>query len=1018
MALQLKLWLFISFFAFPIKAFAQTPPEQFFFHLKTTEDGLSQTNNSFWFKDSRGFIWISSTSGLNRYDGSEIITFEPDSSDPNALFGQNIQGQFGEDSDNNLWFCTADGINRFVRQTGAFEHFFINISEKDVRGSYFSSGLDLQGRLWVIVNDSLFHFDINTYRSKFVHKLPKETNRGRFFLDKDGIDKWFLSYTKGRPSVYITSYNGRETTQKDFFLYGSNAFPKLKVFDVAISKTGEIWLATDKGLLEWHYPAEDYSLYSRKNNILIYKLASIEWFKNHYLAVAASNQGLLLFNLSEKKYSHQFLPNTKDRYSLASMTIDDIFVDPDNDIWLNYNFIGFNHTSPFKPKFGKYFSGNDSLQPLAFSAMVEGKDGSVYAGTHRNGVKVINSKKEIERTLEDSGHPEFSTATTQHIVMDSEDRFWFLTWSGLFLHSPSVGLKKLSNDIFLFGLLSRNGEIILSGLTPSGLQLATYSDNSGLVLTDLQSKIDSPHYTFLHERSDGLIYACEDANSMVLLDPASGYETIKRFSINGDIRCIYEMENEPITWVASTYGLNRLNLETGEIKTFTKKDGLPNAHIYSILPDSHDAFWLSTNRGIVRVNPKDFENVESFGLADGISGLEFNSFSYLKKRNGEFWFGSTTGLTTFFPDQIKSKLPLASPQITNILVNDEPWPMLVCQDSKATNPEEIKKIVLKYVRNTLSFEFKSLEYSDPDNNQLKYKMVGVDDKWIYTGSKAFARYANMRPGQYQFIIKAANSDGMWNNNAPSSLIISILPPYYLSWWFILSCLAGIVSISWYSGNLYRKRKEKVLQLQLDAEMAGLEERLRISRDMHDQLGANLKALVLKIARIQLKYNKGVHKTDLDSVQETAKQISQNVRESIWIENTENDTLDNLIYYLYQQAKDLFEHSDTDLHFLLPELPPHSISGTHRRHILFTFKEALINIHKHAEANQVIIRIEFLDDAVRLVITDNGKGFGKQPPKPGTGNGLKNMESRMSNIGGSFEISEETKGTRVALTFKI
>src|SRR5690606_39121703 len=150
-----------------------------------------------------------------------------------------------------------------------------------------------------------------------------------------------------------------------------------------------------------------------------------------------------------------------------------------------------------------------------------------------------------------------------------------------------------------------------------------------------------------------------------------------------------------------------------------------------------------TNNGLA-VLDSSYKKVATFGIADGLSALEFSPYAALQKPNGEILFGSTDGFTAFFPENISSRLPLPQIQITGIKVNDEVWPGLKCsKNEEVTNAGEIEGLELEYARNTISIEFVALEYGDPFKNQLEYKMEGIDDNWVNCGNNGFARYPNM-----------------------------------------------------------------------------------------------------------------------------------------------------------------------------------------------------------------------------------------------------------------------------------
>jgi serine phosphatase RsbU (regulator of sigma subunit) len=277
-------------------------------------------------------------------------------------------------------------------------------------------------------------------------------------------------------------------------------------------------------------------------------------------------------------------------------------------------------------------------------------------------------------------------------------------------------------------------------------------------------------------------------------------------SINSDyIFSIYE-DDAGILWLCTWGGgLNKFDKDSGEFRAYTKKDGLPSNSVYGLLEDEKGNFWLSTNNGLSRFNPKTgtFKNYNS---RDGLQSNEFNGGSYYKSESGEMFFGGINGFNSFYPDEIED-----NPFIPKVVITS--FRKLNREVELSSPLAEIDKLFLSYRDYSFSFEFAALEYSAPDKNRYAYRMVGLEDEWIYTGAeRRFAYFTTLPPGEYQFQVKASNNDGIWNMEGISVDIV-ITPPFWERTFFRVAVFLFVVILAW---MLYKRRLRNVrLKAELD-----------------------------------------------------------------------------------------------------------------------------------------------------------------------------------------------------------
>jgi hypothetical protein len=266
-------------------------------------------------------------------------------------------------------------------------------------------------------------------------------------------------------------------------------------------------------------------------------------------------------------------------------------------------------------------------------------------------------------------------------------------------------------------------------------------------------------------------------------------------------------------WVGTNgSGLNLLDRETKKFTTFRQKDGLPNDGIMGILEDKNGILWISTNKGISRFDPakKKFKN---YTESDGLQSDQFNRWAYTKLSTGELLFGGTNGFNFFNPENIRQNSFIPPVYITDfklfnksVSIGDEE---VLHQNILLTN-----EITLRYFQNIFSFDFTALNYRQPEKNRYRYIMEGFQDEWTDAGSERKASYTNLSPGEYIFRVSASNNDGVWNETG-ASIKITIVPPFWKTWWFN-AALVLLISSTVISYVRYQKKKAKRQQKELKA----------------------------------------------------------------------------------------------------------------------------------------------------------------------------------------------------------
>jgi serine phosphatase RsbU (regulator of sigma subunit)/ligand-binding sensor domain-containing protein len=301
----------------------------------------------------------------------------------------------------------------------------------------------------------------------------------------------------------------------------------------------------------------------------------------------------------------------------------------------------------------------------------------------------------------------------------------------------------------------------------------------------------------------------------------------KNSLIDDKITAFYE-DNEGLIWITTQGGLNSFEQSTGKFNSYTDEDGLPTNFISDIIQDLSGTYWVTTVKGISRFNPAKGGNpttIINYGMSDGLKGNEFYAHSKCRTSSGEIILGGKNGMISFYPGNI-------NPYPPEIIITDFELFNESIQPGESGSPLNnsiyaTKKIILNHEQNVFGFEFQAMHFSSRNKNVYSYKMEGVDKTWR-TGDRNYATYTSIEPGEYTFIVKAANSDGVWNEQGRSISII-VLPPWWSTWWayivYALLMVLGFVSVHRFQKHKIEKReREKAIieQAELRAKIAEAE----------------------------------------------------------------------------------------------------------------------------------------------------------------------------------------------------
>ncbi len=462
------------------------------------------------------------------------------------------------------------------------------------------------------------------------------------------------------------------------------------------------------------------------------------------------------------------------------------------------------------------------------------------------------------------------------------------------------------------------------------------------------------------------------------------------------VRCFNEGPANKI-YVGSNNGIFEIDSLGKKIKHITTSDGLPDACIYAIETDSNATLWCSSNKGLFSLNDKG----EIFQLrkADGLQENEFNTNVSAKTADGELYFGGINGVSSFYPQNLGRYQEKINILVTGIKVNNEN----AFPDTASWNINTIK---LPHNRNSLSFDFIAMADNNPDQYVYQYRMIGIDEEWIQNMELQTIRYI-LPPGKYKLQLFASrNFDA--RAKPLKEIFIHIKPPFWQTWWFRISMAVILITVLAFIINRYNTRKYKRKLAELQSEHKIQMERERISRDLHDSIGAYANAVLYKTDLLQQE-TMNEHRNELmKDLRFASKDIITSLRETIWaLQKEEYNTEECLmrIRNFIQPFNRYYPH----IQFSVKGTADTSkkLNNNKSLNLVRIVQEAVTNAIKHANATHIDVSSEMLEDVWKIIVTDNGTGFIVSKMEKAGGNGLGNMKQRAKDAG--FDIILDSAG---------
>lgn len=999
----MKYLVFLLFISFT--TYAQLPQVRFE-HL-TSKDGLPSNNILNVIQDKEGFVWAGTRKYLTRYDGYRFQNF----TEIEGIYNHGVS----VDGANNIWFSSNTiPFGRVDSKTFKITDLSSKLPPLS-DGNYGNVFFDHKKHVWISDFHGVYRFEPQTFHFKYF-PLPNTTYKdikGEFIEDKQknlwviGLDVGIYKYDPVKEQLRCVIGPNIANPDKRFFFEASRSI---------IDDKGIIWIAAfQKGLLRFDPQTED-----------------IKFYDNYALAVCADKDenGKDILWISDGKTIGIFRPDQEKFYFYEDVYTDDFQVfnicrSPSTGVvWFCTLQDGVFFYNPHNQLVKNIsFASVLPQKNLTINAILKDKTDSTgqtfYLGFSRWGMVKWNKAENTKQFLKYPHYP--GEAETRQLLQDEDGKIWIFTnqwqtwvdgkenpedndFEGIFVFDPkkqkflptpfTTHHKFFTVPFYSIGMEDSKKRLWIINHYLS-IHVVDKKTGKELILWDKED-----HKVLMNDR--WIMDILEDKLGRFWLATTSGvfcfdektrkFQQVKFSEDNREISVIkLLLDKEGDVWVTGWNILAKISNNYKVKIDLSSKNGIYDIESRQIAEDTHSNIWIGTLGGLQVYIPSQNRFLR-FNQNDGLMS-DNTTFSFYMNQGKELLIGQKNGLNIVNTEDILQSRALDNIAVSSVTVNNEQrfydW----------TKPFELKR-----TENAIAFYVSALNFLRDNQNRYSYYLEGLEDNWIDAKDNATFTYNNLSPGYYTFHVRLLDEKG---NKYLKEVTVnfSIQPYYYETWWFKALIVALIIGLAYL---FYRFRINQLLKLQ--------EVRNRISRDLHDDIGSSLSSISLLSVMASKKIDSQSPSNQLlKQIPEEVSRLSSAIDDMIWNIRPENDDFENFFVRLRDHTVQTLQAQDIDItiDFSINNQAG-SLSMEVRRNIFLIVKEALHNITKHAQAKHVDMKLSIEKGMLVIKMVDDGKGFDIQ--KPSSRNGLRNMTSRATEVGGTFEIKSEIgKGSEITLS---
>ncbi len=959
-------------------------------------EGLLQSHINDIAFDKYNFAWLSFENGIQKFDGANFSNVPIQSGLPED---KNVR--FFTDDNNILFISHLQGISLYNAKTGKFK-LLINFEVPEMSPPQFLGTYN--GSLYTSTNTGkVYVINLQDYSSEnfLIAGWPKIIGAGVAAAFPANIENGetvamidslvFLIDIAGKKIIQQKKINASSSSPFNFTTNGRARY---------------FILSGNNGLLT------EYDFNTHKEQVLKVISSNLSPLR----ASTFIGDGLVYNSYYNRLYVSDKTDEVQKEYvSLQNEPIagndiiDKISKDNYGNIYLVTINAGFRIITP--NQFGlKYYGVPGHRKSFATSLCVDKPLNRVLVGTYGNGVLVFDTaQKLIQHITNLPGEDEIFTPSS--IIKTGANEYMIMPWGGKkgYLYSfPGKNLKpvKMSPPPLQDNFIDYYGNKIKDVQGGGWLQTNNY-------LFKVSSNTIN-WFSFSFKLGLAAVFYGNDLvsfnnNSLIFYDTATKANRAYELMNTGGVRCM--ATDGKYIYIGGNKGVFKINNKGKLLFHKGKKEGLADECIYAIHVEKNGDIWGSTNRGLFKLTPS--HEILQITKEDGLQENEFNTNVVEQANDGELFFGGVNGVSSFFPDKIAAGKRNIAIIFTGIKVNNKEY----FSDTAAA--WAIKKIALSHNENSLSFDFIARLNDNPQQLVYQYRMLSVDEEWLQTKGTQTATYI-LPPGKYTFQVFASR---LYDPQAKplAQIVIVISPPFWKTWWFMSLCTLTAGGILYFivSRNVKNKFNKTLALMAQENEMQ--QEREKISKDLHDSIGAYANVVLYKTELLQ-KENEAQKSLSLVSdLRFASRDIITSLRENIWALKHNSFTTEECLLRMKNFILNLSRYYP-DIHFKIDGEAPQDKELHYRNalHAVRIIQEAITNTVKHANPKNVILRSLFNENEWKIEISDDGTGFTvKIVEEDYDGNGLENMKHRAKEAGFHLVInSNQAKGTHVKLNIPL
>ncbi|WP_299780750.1 two-component regulator propeller domain-containing protein [uncultured Formosa sp.] len=817
-------------------------------------DGLSSGTCLDIYQDTDGYLWFGTIDGLNKFNGYDIEVFRPDETDSTTISNIRINAITG-DKDGNLWIGTNNGLNFLNKKTNRFSRvpIFKPNTINTINGTVVNTLLydAFEHELWVGTNsgavkiefddaqDLSSPFNTSRYKNEINDENSLDNNSVNVIVQDKQHNIWM-----GTNGPYLNKYNVHTDNFERVLIEHKRAYELNHISkSVYIDNQGDFWIGNDlANLVHWQRETNQFNQVA----VLDQHIPINDIYKDHegLIWVSTDGHGLYLFDDHFKTLKQHIVHNPSDLFSLPNNQPTKIFQDKNDIFWIGSYNKGVSKLQLSKNAFGHYYyqpNNPEGLNGEIVQSVLEDSEQRIWLGVYNQGLNLFN---EAEQTFTHYSHkPEDHNSLSSNKILytfeTTDGYIWICTFDGgINRFNPNTGKFKpflhheldsttLAQNAVWTGVEDSEHRIWL-GLKSEGLNLYNpnterfhqfknqFNVDTGLASNFIVSLFVDSKNRLIIGTTQGLNVL--DLNTLEAFIPEYIKvldvidKTIQGIRINDIIE-----DGSGHIWLAADNGLHKLDAQCQLLQSYTTKDGLPNNLIVGLAIDDAKNIWLSTKSGMSVFNPET-HHFKNFNIIDGLQGLEYQSKSIEKTKDGRILAGGLNGFNIFDPElMLTDSIPLLTPIISNLRLNNRTVSVGDTINGRILldqNISETDQINLKYNENNISFDFVALFLDNPNQVQYTYQLEGVDDDFVKAGSNRQVNYSNLQAGNYVFKVKAS-LDGSWDTQEASVLNLKVYPPFWKTWYAYLAYMVIIALLIWTFLKLYTRNVEDAQKHKLD-----------------------------------------------------------------------------------------------------------------------------------------------------------------------------------------------------------